>query len=137
MYVVHLLILDFFFPRCRCLCDQDFVGPACARPACPNNCRDADGHSRGVCLTDEKRCRCFPGWEGEACSQAADGGFWRVLSPNLSPSERPLAQEDEGEDDDDDDEVVVATQRTSHAAMVDDFGRMWVVGGETFTAKTR
>lgn len=29
------------------------------------------------------------------------------------------------------------TSRTSHSAMVDEFGKMWVVGGETFSRKTR
>ncbi len=124
----------------RCLCDPEFVGPACARPACPNRCRDSQGQSHGTCLLpEEQRCRCDPGWEGESCSQPAWRGFWRVLSPNLPPSEPVpgLEEEDEEGGGGEGSSSSVATQRTSHAAMVDDFDRMWVVGGETFTSRTR
>ncbi len=120
----------------RCVCDQDFVGPACARPACPNNCRDAGGTMRGVCLPREKMCNCFPGWKGESCSQAVSEGYWEVLSPNLPPSEPALLSDDDDEEEERAREEL-ATQRTSHTAMTDHFGRMWVVGGETFTPKTR
>ena len=49
-------------------------------------------------------------------------GYWRVLTVNTEVS--PSSSES-------------PTPRTSHAAMMDNFGRMWVVGGETFAKKTR
>jgi len=109
----------------RCRCDEDFVGEACDRPACPNQCRDREGNARGQCSAQEKRCICFAGWTGESCSQSLNHGHWRVLSRNV----------DSGGVVDDDQSS--ATPRTSHSSMLDEFGKMWVVGGETFSPKTR
>ncbi len=93
-----------------CQCDQDYKGEACNVPACPQNC-EPHGERRGICNTELKRCECLEGWAGEACSQAESSGYWETLN-------------------------VVGTippPRTSHAAMVDNAGRLWIVGGETFS----
>ena len=38
---------------------------------------------------------------------------------------------------DSDTSPLTVTARTSHAALLDNWGRMWVVGGETFSKKSR
>ena len=93
----------------KCKCDEDFKGDACNVQACPRNC-EPDGIQRGVCNKAKRRCDCFDNWTGEDCSQAIDKGYWQALNVGGN----------------------VPLTRTSHAAMVDSRGRMWVVGGETF-----
>ena len=90
-----------------CQCDEDFKGHACNVQACPQNC-EPEGRRQGTCNKNLKRCDCFNGFTGEDCAQAVNSGYWRALS------------------------VRAPGARTSHAAMVDTRGRMWIVGGETF-----
>ena len=97
----------------QCSCDQDFKGAACSAPACPGNCGNG---GTGACNKKEKRCECFPGYTGDSCSQSVSDGFWRILSADDADSVLPAA-------------------RTSHSAMVDEFGKMWVVGGEMFSRR--
>jgi len=94
----------------QCNCDEDFKGTACNVPACPQNC-EPNGARHGSCNKNLKRCECFDGWTGEDCSQAVDSGYWQALKIGGT----------------------VPPARTSQAAMVDTRGRMWIVGGETFT----
>ena len=96
-----------------CSCDQDFKGAACSAPACPGNCGNG---GTGACNKKEKRCECFPGYTGDSCSQSVGDGFWRILSADDADSVLPAA-------------------RTSHSSMVDEFGKMWVVGGEMFSRR--
>eukprot|EP00094_Tigriopus_californicus_P013495 TCALIF_13053-PA protein Name:"Similar to tag-53 Putative protein tag-53 (Caenorhabditis elegans)" AED:0.08 eAED:0.08 QI:208/1/1/1/0.92/1/14/654/1185 len=102
----------------ECRCDEDFKGPACSIPACPNNCASLDNVPHGVCDKRKKRCDCFSGWTGESCSQAVSNGYWSVLTRDDPSAEVPVA-------------------RTSHASMIDEFGQMWVIGGETFDHQPR
>jgi len=95
----------------RCQCDEDFKGEACNIQACPKNC-EPEGVKRGNCNSAIKKCECFEGWTGEACSQRVTRGYWQSI--NVSESRYS------------------PTARTSHSAMVDRSGVMWVLGGETF-----
>ena len=103
----------------QCVCDNDYKGIACNIPACPNNCKGPSStfwegqevEPVGVCNTEEKRCDCNPDWTGASCSQQISRGYWKSI---------PVANEK-------------ISPRTSHAAIMDDNGSMWVVGGETFT----
>ena len=101
----------------ECVCDEDYSGQACNIPACPNNCEGPRGRQGqdiepvGVCNRKTKRCDCNPGWTGASCSQEVSKGYWQsihVSNEKISP-------------------------RTSHTAIMDDNGSMWVIGGETFT----
>ena len=86
-----------------------------------------DGLVRGSLTSAvfEKDLGQYPLFAGESCSQSVSHGYWRVLSSNAPATSFT------------DPSSSYPTQRTGHAAMVDDFGRMWVVGGETFAWKTR
>ena len=67
----------------RCQCDEDFKGDACNILACPKNC-EPNGVKRGNCNSAAKKCECFEGWIGEACSQRQTGGYWQSI--NVSES---------------------------------------------------
>ena len=101
----------------RCQCDDDFGGEACEAVACRNGCKDEDGYKRGHC--DDKQCVCDAGWAGDSCSKPEAEGYWSVLKPDSVINEPHNIP------------------RTSHAAMIDAWGRMWVVGGETFERSKR
>ena len=102
----------------KCICDDEFRGPACNIPACPNNCegpssRVREGQeieARGVCNREKKRCDCYEGWTGESCSQQVSRGYWQSIDVS--------------------NEKISA--RTSHVSIIDQKGSMWVIGGETF-----
>jgi hypothetical protein len=49
---------------------------------------------------------------GEACSQPVESGYWLALNATG---------------------ILPPIPRTSHAAMADQSGKMWVIGGETFS----
>ena len=103
----------------ECVCDEDYRGPACNIPACPNNCEGPSPRVReelginefGVCNREKKKCECNSGWVGESCSQQVSKGFWQSIE---------VANEK-------------ISARTSHASIVDESGSMWVIGGETFS----
>nr|XP_040574735.1 attractin-like [Lepeophtheirus salmonis] len=92
-----------------CQCDDDFKGEACSVPSCPKNCV-YNGSRRGTCNKEKKRCDCFEGYVGESCSQSLASGYWKKLS--FSDPMPP---------------------RSSHASVLSDDNKIWIIGGETFS----
>ncbi|CAB4068777.1 unnamed protein product [Lepeophtheirus salmonis] len=58
----------------------------------------------------KKRCDCFEGYVGESCSQSLASGYWKKLS--FSDPMPP---------------------RSSHASVLSDDNKIWIIGGETFS----
>eukprot|EP00966_Prymnesium_polylepis_P113971 2634160-Prymnesium_polylepis.1 len=59
-----------FCLRSKCFCDPGFEGADCSiKRACPDDCRDADGFSRGQCI--HGACWCDVGFGGPNCSATA------------------------------------------------------------------
>ncbi|XP_018320718.1 multiple epidermal growth factor-like domains protein 8 isoform X2 [Agrilus planipennis] len=55
----------------QCVCDENFVGPNCEDPLCPNNCSYTLG--QGQCDKAYGRCICSPGWRGPSCMTKLTG----------------------------------------------------------------